>query len=359
MVTDRRPGWQARGVSNGYTLQANAPLRAMNTFGVDATAAWLLTVHEPGALAEALAEPRIAGLPLMCIGDGSNLLLVADFPGSVLRQAYDDVRVLDDDGRSAVVRVDAGHGWDALVDWSLARRLSGLENLALIPGLAGAAPIQNIGAYGTEVDEFIEAVDTWDRATGRAVRLSRAECGFTYRDSRFKHELDRWIVTAIELRLPRERDLRLDYPGVREELASLAVATPGAADVAEAVRRIRRRKIPDPRVIGNAGSFFKNPVVPRPVADALVASNAGLPNYPADAPERRKLSAAWMIEACGWRGHREGDAGVSSRHALVLVNHGEATGAQLLTLGRRVADSVRARFGVELLPEPRIVGARF
>jgi len=331
----------------------------MNTFGVDATAAWLLTVHEPAAMAEALAKPRIAGLPLMCIGDGSNLLLVADFPGVALRQASSAVRVLADDGRSALVRVDAGHGWDALVDWSLGRGLSGLENLALIPGLAGAAPIQNIGAYGTEVDEFVEAVEAWDRASGGRVRLSSDECRFTYRDSRFKHELDRWIVTAIELRLPRERQLRLDYPGVREELASLDLVQPGPADVAEAVRRIRRRKIPDPAVIGNAGSFFKNPVVPRQVAEALVASNAGLPIYPAGAADRRKLSAAWMIEACGWRGHRDGDAGISSRHALVLVNHGKATGGELLSLAQRVASSVEERFGVALAPEPRIVGADF
>lgn len=359
MVTDRRRGWQARAVSRGYTLQANAPLRAMNTFGVDATAAWLLTVHEPDAMTAALAEPSIAALPLMCIGDGSNLLLVSNFEGVALRQAYDGVRVLADDGSSALMRADAGHGWDALVDWSLGRGLAGLENLALIPGLAGAAPIQNIGAYGTEVDEFVETVETWDRLSARPVRLPRAECGFTYRDSRFKHELDRWIVTAIELRLPRERQLRLDYPGVREELASLDVVQPGPADVAEAVRRIRRRKIPDPAVIGNAGSFFKNPVVPRQVAESLVASNAGLPTYPADAPGRRKLSAAWMIEACGWRGHRDGDAGVSARHALVLVNHGDATGAQILSLARRVAASVRERFGVRLVPEPRIIGADF
>ena len=190
------------------------------------------------------------------------------------------------------------------------------------------------------------------------MRLPRNECGFTYRDSRFKHELDRWIVTAIELRLPYQRELRLDYAGVREELAALHVAEPSPADVARAVRRIRRRKLPDPTVIGNAGSFFKNPIVPRSVAEALVASNPGLPTYPADSAERRKVSAAWMIEACGWRGRREGDAGISSRHALVLVNHGRATGAELLALARRVAESVRARFGVELVPEPRIVGAR-
>jgi UDP-N-acetylmuramate dehydrogenase len=345
-------------MSEEYTLQPDASLRALNTFGVEANAGWLLTVPRAEALPAALADPRIRGLPLMCIGAGSNLLLAGDYPGVMLRQAASQVRVADD-AASALVRADAAHGWDALVDWSLARGLSGLENLALIPGLAGAAPIQNIGAYGTEIDEFVETVEAWDRGSGRFVKLPRNECGFTYRDSRFKHEVDRWIVTAIELRLPRRRELRLDYAGVREELAALDVADPRPADVAEAVRRIRRRKLPDPAVIGNAGSFFKNPIVPRPVAEALVAANPGLPSYAADTGERRKLSAAWLIEACGWRGYREGDAGISTRHTLVVVNHGSATGAQLLALGRRVGGSVRERFGVELVPEPRIVGARF
>ena len=344
---------------SSYTLQANAPMRALNTFGVEAAAAWLLTVHEADALPAALAAPELSGLPLMCIGEGSNLLLVGDFPGVVLRQTTNQVRVAAHDGATTLVRADAACIWDALVDWTLARGLAGLENLALIPGLAGAAPIQNIGAYGTEIDEFVETVEAWDRDSGRSVRLLRNECGFTYRDSRFKHELDRWIVTAIELRLPYQREVRLDYAGVREELAALRVTQPGPADVARAVRRIRRRKLPDPAVIGNTGSFFKNPIVPRPFAEVLVASNPGLPTYPADSAERRKVSAAWLIEACGWRGRRDGDAGISSRHALVVVNHGRATGAELLALARRVANSVHERFGVDLTPEPRIVGAQF
>jgi UDP-N-acetylmuramate dehydrogenase len=345
-------------MSEGYTLQADASLRALNTFGVDANAGWLLAVSRTEALPAALADPRIRGLPLMCIGSGSNLLLAGDYPGVLLRQAAGQVRMTDD-GATALVRADAAHVWDALVDWSIARGLSGLENLALIPGLAGAAPIQNIGAYGTEIDEFVEAVEAWDRASERFVRLPRDECGFTYRDSRFKHEVDRWIVTAIELRLPRRRELRLDYAGVREELATLDVTDPGPADVAEAVRRIRRRKLPDPAMIGNAGSFFKNPIVPTDVALALIAGNPGLPSYAVGTAERRKLSAAWLIEACGWRGRREGDAGVSSRHALVVVNYGDASGAELLALARRVAGSVYERFGVDLTPEPRIVGASF
>lgn len=346
-------------MSDGYYLQSDVSLRTLNTFGVEARAAWLLIVEDAAALPAALADPRIEGLPLMCLGDGSNLLLVGDYPGVVLRLHAAQVELLADRSGVARVRVEAGHGWDAFVDWALAQGLAGLENLALIPGRTGAAPIQNIGAYGTELEEFVEAVVAWDRSDGRTVRLARAECGFTYRDSRFKREVDRWIVTALELRLPRNRLPRLEYPGVREELGQSGDTVPAPSEVAAAIRRIRRRKLPDPAVIGNAGSFFKNPVVPATVAAALSADNPGLPSYPADVAERRKLSAAWLIEACGWRGFRAGDAGVSSRHALVIVNHGTATGVELLSLARRIAGSVEASFGVALVPEPRIVGARF
>ncbi len=188
-------------MSAGYTLEADASLRALNTFGVEARAAGLLTVHESGALPAALADPRIAGRPLMCLGEGSNLLLVGDYPGVMLRQAGGRGHAWSTTpARRVRVRAEAGCAWDALVDWTLSRGLAGLENLALIPGLVGAAPIQNIGAYGTEIDEFIATVEAWDRASGRLVRLPREDCGFTYRDSRFKHEIDRWIVTALELR---------------------------------------------------------------------------------------------------------------------------------------------------------------
>jgi UDP-N-acetylmuramate dehydrogenase len=272
------------------------------------------------------------------------------------------VAILRRDDDSALVRADAGVNWNDLVHWTLGHGLEGLENLALIPGNVGAAPIQNIGAYGAEVEEYVETVEAWDRHGGELLRLTRAECGFAYRDSRFKRETDRWIVIAVEFRLPFSHPLRLDYAGVREELAAMRVEAPRAAHVAEAVTRIRTRKLPNPAVIGNAGSFFKNPLVAADVAAALKSEHAALPAFPAADASQRKLSAAWMIEACGWKGYRnnesgDGDAGVSAQHALVLVNHGSATGAQLLDLARRIAASVRERFGVALEPEPRIVGA--
>ncbi len=211
--------------------------------------------------------------------------------------------------------------------------LCGLENLALIPGSVGAAPIQNIGAYGVEVGERIVAVEAWDRGTRQSVRLDRAACAFGYRDSAFKRDPERWIVTAVELELSRDTAPRLDYAGIGEELAAMGIATPSACDVAEAVIRIRQRKLPDPAVIGNAGSFFKNPIVPATQAWALHGEH---PRLHGGVSRRRRTHAQalcrWLIDACGWKGTREGDAGVSAAHALVLVNHGNATGLQLLDL---------------------------
>jgi UDP-N-acetylmuramate dehydrogenase len=294
----------------------------------------------------------------MVLGQGSNVLFAADFEGLVLRPAWRSLRIARDEGEAALVRAEAGHGWDALVDWTLAQGLAGLENLALIPGLVGAAPIQNIGAYGTEVGECITAVEAWDRRAGTGSSLTRADCRFAYRDSAFKQDPERWIVTAVEFRLSRRREPNLGYAGVREELAAMGIANPSPAQAAEAVRRLRRRKLPDPAFIGNAGSFFKNPQVPAALAGELRAAHPGLPVH-ASGGDACKLSAAWLIEACGLKGFREGDAGISAKHALVLVNHGAATGAELLGLARRVADTVERRFGLRLEPEPRIVGATF
>jgi UDP-N-acetylmuramate dehydrogenase len=338
-----------------YTLVEHAPLAPLNTLRVAATARWLATVNSAAVLPGLLDLPAARG-PVMVLGEGSNVLFAGDFPGLVLRPAFADMSLLSDDADATVVRAEAGAGWDALVDWTLARGLAGLENLALIPGLVGAAPIQNIGAYGVEVAECIAVVEAWDRDAGRMVRLDPSDCGFGYRDSVFKRAPDRWIVTAVEFRLSRDGAPRLGYAGVREELDAMGIADAGVAEVAEAVRRLRRRKLPDPTVIGNAGSFFKNPVVTAESAERLHAGHANLPVYPAG-PGKAKLSAAWLIEHCGWRGVREGDAGIAAQHALVLVNHGHASGAELLALARRIAASVEVRFGVRLEPEPRIVGA--
>ena len=342
-------------MSGPCALLENADLAPLNTLRVAARARWLAELDDAEALPSLLGSPAARG-PLLVLGEGSNVLFAADFPGLVLRLRGAARQVLDDDGRVATVRAEAGAGWDALVDWTLSRGLAGLENLALIPGLVGAAPIQNIGAYGVEVAQSIACVEAWDRRSARRERLTPGECAFGYRDSVFRRDPERWIVTAVEFRLSRAAPLQLDYAGVRDELAAAGHVSPSAPQVAEAVRRLRRRKLPDPAVIGNAGSFFKNPVVETALAARLREAEPGLPVYAAGAGHA-KLSAAWLIERCGWRGRREGGAGISDQHALVLVNHGGANGAELLGLARRVATSVEGRYGVRLEPEPRIVGA--
>ena len=344
-------------MSGGYQLAENVSLAGRNTFRVPARAAMMADVSHPDAMPELFDFAMLRDGPVMVLGEGSNLLFAGDFPGVVVCLAMHGARVLRDDGDSVLVRAEAGLNWNDLVHWTLGRGLCGLENMALIPGTVGASPIQNIGAYGVEVRQFIETVEAFHRGTGQFKRLSNADCGFGYRDSVFKADLEAWVVTAVEFRLPRERPLQLDYAGVREELAAMGVDSPRAPHVAEAISRIRVRKLPNPALVGNAGSFFKNPVLPLADAEALAAAHPGLPVFPAGPPERRKVSAAWLIEQAGWKGFREGDAGVSAQHALVLVNHGSATGAQLLDLARRVAASVRERFGVALEPEPRIIGA--
>ena len=338
---------------DGYTIVENASLQGRNTFRVPARAAMLIDVRKPDAFGELFGYAMLRTQPLLVLGEGSNVLFTRDWPGVVVAVAALGIRVVQDEGEHARIRVEAGESWNDFVRWSLGRGYTGLENLVLIPGTVGAAPIQNIGAYGTEVREFIAAVEAWDRHADRLVTLTNAQCAFNYRDSLFKRERDRYVVTAVEFELPRTRALRIDYAGVREELAAMGVAEPSAPAVAEAIARIRTRKLPNPALLGNAGSFFKNPLVDANTADALLAAHPGLPAWPAG--DRSKLSAAWLIEACGFKGLREGDAGISAQHALVLVNHGDASGAHLWALAERVRATVSERFGVELEPEPIVI----
>jgi UDP-N-acetylmuramate dehydrogenase len=264
---------------------------------------------------------------------------------------------VEQDGDIARIAVAAGERWDDFVRWTLGQGFAGLENLILIPGTVGAAPIQNIGAYGTEVAEFIESVEAWDLKERRVVTLDRQTCAFAYRDSLFKREPDRFIVTAVRFALPRTPTLRLDYAGIRDELARMGVDKPAPFHVAEAVVHLRTRKLPDPAVIGNAGSFFKNPMVDATQGEALKHEYPELVAWPGN-DARWKLSAAWLIEAAGFKGTREGDAGISNRHALVLVNHGKASGQELWAFAQRVIDGVQSRFGITLDPEPVVIGPR-
>lgn len=339
---------------SGYRIIESAPLLGRNTLHVSATAEILIEINDDTALDELLALPRLCSAPVMVLGEGSNILVAGDVSGVVLAMQTRGIAKISEDGDHALVRAAAGENWNDFVHWTLAHGYAGMENLVLIPGTVGAVPIQNIGAYGTEAGEFIASVEAIDRRNGVRVRLDRDACAFGYRDSLFKHERDRYIITAVEFQLPRERPVQIDYAGVREELAALGFDNPRPAHVAEAITRIRTRKLPDPHRVGNAGSFFKNPLVDSDTATRLRNEFPSLPQWPADGG-LQKLSAAAMIEGAGLKGYRDGAAGVSDQHALVVVNHGGATGAQLLGLARHVVATVRARYGVNLEAEPRIV----
>ena len=340
----------------GYTLVENASLANRNTLRVDARATLLAEIRDASKLPELLDFPAVRHGRLLVLGEGSNVLFTGDFDGTVLAMETRGVQV-ESDGDSARIAVAAGERWDDFVRWTLGQGYAGLENLILIPGTVGAAPIQNIGAYGCEVAEFVESVEAWDTRERRVVMLDHASCAFAYRDSLFKHEPGRYIVTAVRFVLPRSRPLRTDYAGINEQLARMGVDKPAPFHVAEAVVHLRTKKLPDPSVIGNAGSFFKNPIVDTALADLLKREHPELPAWP-QPDSHCKLSAAWMIEAAGFKGLREGDAGISNRHALVLVNHGHATGPQLWALAQGVMHGVREKFGVQLEPEPVVIGSR-
>ena len=337
----------------GYTLIENAPLGTRNTLRVNARARLLAEISDASKLPELLAFPAVRQGKLLVLGEGSNMLFTGDFDGTVLAMATRGVQV-EQDGDIARIAVAAGERWDDFVRWTLGQGFAGLENLILIPGTVGAAPIQNIGAYGTEVAEFIESVEAWDTQEQRVAILDRDACSFAYRDSVFKHQPGRYIVTAVRFALPRSRELRLDYAGIREELARMGVDKPAPFHVAEAVVHLRTKKLPDPAVIGNAGSFFKNPIVDAAVGEAIKREHPELVSW-VGADGRWKLSAAWLIEQSGFKGERDGDAGISNRHALVLVNHGRASGGELWSFARKVIEGVREKFGVVLEPEPVVV----
>ncbi len=337
-------------------LTAEADLSALNSFGVRASAAWLARAGTEAQLLDALDRAAQWQLPVQVLGGGSNVLIVDDLDALVLLPQLRGIEWLGAAGNRTHVRAAAGENWHAFVAATLAAGAFGLENLALIPGHVGAAPIQNIGAYGVELAQFVVAVEAIDQRSGLACRIEARDCGFAYRDSLFKRpEGAHLLITAVEFALHSTPELVLGYAGVNEELYARGVDHPTPQAIFDAVVAIRQRKLPDPAVLGNAGSFFKNPWVPRQTAEDLKQRYPELPVYPAN-PGASKLAAGWLIDACGWRGHREGDAGVHQQHALVLVNHGHARGADILRLAQRIQADVEARFGVELEIEPRLLG---
>jgi UDP-N-acetylmuramate dehydrogenase len=332
-------------------VQARVSLKPYNSFGVDVQARLFAQAHSDDDVRDALAYATQHEVPLLVIGGGSNLLLTADIQALVLRMATRGIRLLSDNGQQVVIEAEAGEPWHPFVQHTLAQGLSGLENLSLIPGTVGAAPMQNIGAYGVEIKDVFAGLTALDRQTGELRDFSLDECKFAYRDSLFKQEPGRWLILRVRFNLNRTEHLHLEYGPVRQRLTEQGIDRPTASDVSQAICSIRSEKLPDPAVLGNAGSFFKNPLVPAALVTRLKAEFPDLVAY-AQPDGQMKLAAGWLIERAGWKGFREADAGVHELQALVLVNYGAATGLQLLDLAQRIQKDIWQRFQVELEMEP-------
>ena len=337
------------------TIASHWPLQALNTFGIAATARAYLRVSSSADLQAVRANTALSTLPRLVLGGGSNLVLSGDFDGLVLHLANQGKSIVSEDDTHIIVSAQAGENWHEFVQWTLVQNLPGLENLSLIPGSVGAAPIQNIGAYGSELKDFFHSLTYFDFSTGEISVIDREACRFAYRDSIFKQELrDRVVILDVSFALPKQWQPNLSYTELAHELTASGVVTPIARDISEAVIAIRRRKLPDPSVIGNAGSFFKNPVVSNANHTTLLEKYPQLVRY-VQPDGSFKLSAGWMIDQCGWKGKSLGAAGVHEKQALVLINRGGASGADVLKLAQAIQEDVRLCFGVTLEIEPVLV----
>lgn len=329
-------------------------LKCLNTFGVEASARYYCKLATLGGLRAVLDwQQKHPDLPVLWLGGGSNMLFRADYPGLVVQVNLKTSEVLGQDTHYHYVRGGAGNNWHDFVCWTLDQDFAGLENLSLIPGTVGAAPVQNIGAYGVELKDRVYEVQALDWRSGEIRDFSLEECGFAYRDSHFKSvEPERWLIASVVFRLPREPYWQTGYDGIAEQLAGKAR---NARSISEAVVKLRQRKLPDPVRLGNAGSFFKNPRVDAAIWQQLKVRYPQLPGWVQD-DGLVKTSAGWLIDQCGWKGKRQGNVGTYDHHALVLVNHGGASGEQIWQFAQQIVASVQDAFGIILEPEPRVVG---
>lgn len=341
-------------------VEHDVSLRPYNSFGLPAMAHTLVHVTSEADVRRLLAHPEIGRAPKLVLGGGSNLILSRDPQAVVLRVEVRGRRLLATRDDAWIVEAGAGETWHELVAWTLEQGWPGLENLALIPGTVGAAPVQNIGAYGLELKDRFESLDAVDLVTGRTVTLDARACAFGYRDSVFKHDAaegglaGKSLITRVRLRLPRPWRPVLGYLDLERKMAETGHTAPDAGTIFDWVCAIRSAKLPDPARIGNVGSFFKNPIVSAEQCKDIIGRDPEIVHYPL--PDGSvKLAAGWLIDACGWKGKSVGRAGVYERQALVLVNRGGASGAEVVTLARAIQESVYGRFGIRLEPEPVIV----
>jgi UDP-N-acetylmuramate dehydrogenase len=336
-------------------IETGVSLKPHNTFGLPAVARTLVRVASDADVRQVVDHPKFGRAPKFVLGGGSNIILTRDMPQLVLKVEVRGMRLVEERADAWIIEAGAGENWHDFVAWTIAQGWPGLENLALIPGTVGAAPVQNIGAYGVELQDRFDSLDAVDLVTGRSVTLRESICAFGYRDSVFKHSLaNRSVITRVRFRLPRPWQPVVGYLDLERKIAETGIAAPGAQQIFDWICTIRRAKLPDPALVGNAGSFFKNPVVTPEQCRDIIGRDPEIVHYPM--PDGSvKLAAGWMIDACGWKGKSVGQAAVYEKQALVLVNRGGAIGSEVMTLARAIQESVYGRFGIRLEPEPVVV----
>ena len=331
-------------------LECNYSLLKHNTFGIDAKCQRFIeytSVEDAQQIVRSLKEEDY---PLLILGGGSNLLLTDDYKGTVLHSGISFIEQLDEER----VRCGSAYVWDDFVEYCVSHELYGAENLSIIPGECGASAVQNVGAYGVEVKDLIEEVEAVEIATGEVHHFTKDDCEYSYRQSRFKHEWrNKYLITSVTYRLSKTYHPKLDYGNIRTALTEQGIENPTAAELRQTITDIRNAKLPDPKIIGNAGSFFMNPIVPKAKYEELAALYEHLPHYTID-DDYEKIPAGWMIEQCGWKGKALGPAGIYDKQALVLVNLGGATGADIVRLYKTIQHDVKEKFGIEIHPEVNI-----
>ncbi|MEZ4774039.1 MAG: UDP-N-acetylmuramate dehydrogenase [Bacteroidia bacterium] len=336
-------------------LKQNVQLKPYNTFGLAATARFWLEIDSEQAAIEFLSDNMHGEEPLLILGGGSNVLLTGDFDGVVLHNRILGKEIVGEDEQFVWVKSGSGENWHQFVLFCIENGWGGIENLSLIPGSVGAAPIQNIGAYGVEIKDVLDHLEAIHIRTGEIHTFTNAGCHFGYRDSIFKQDCKgEFMITRVVFRLSKYPVINTAYGAIAEELAAIP-GPHGIREVSDAVIRIRQSKLPDPAEIGNAGSFFKNPVVDAHVFARIQSEYPQVPSFPAEEGQV-KIPAAWLIQTCGWKGYRENDFGVHKNQALVLVNYGQAKGSELLALSTRIMDSVKEKFDVSLEREVNVIG---
>ena len=333
----------------------NISLKPYNTFGIDAHAKDFVEVTSLQELQAIIANPKLKHHPKLILGGGSNILFTKDFEGLVIRNNIKGIERINEDPYHVWIKAMGGEVWHQLVLYAINNKLAGIENLSLIPGLVGAAPMQNIGAYGVELVNVFDSLEAVDMETGEVRIFNKEECQFGYRESVFKKELKgKYFILSVTLRLNKTPKYNVSYGDIKQTLSDMQVYELSLKAVSDAVIKIRSSKLPDPKQIGNAGSFFKNPEIPKEQFDQLVEKYPVMPSFPTTSGQI-KVPAGWLIEQCGWKGKQVGNTGAHARQALVLVNYGGATGEEVKALAYQIRDSVKDKFGIELTPEVNFI----